>query len=814
MITRNTLAAIALATTCLAPLTASLAASADDFSLTPDFALAPASVFSDNTGNAAPAAPGTVFHGDVAIGLMGVMGQNADQAGRYNGLNTTGMNMVGQFDLRGGSAWNSGGTRYYEFSGDNLVFQTGNRLGSEIGSDSAWASSTNNTLANEGSLSFKVGDQGKWEIGGFYNAITYTGNVIDSLYTVNGNHATLNNNLAAWGGATPTKAGSPTTFTIPTLTATGAMQPFQTGTRRDQVGANGKYIYGDWTFTLAVSHEHKSGSMEESLDGEFGGTAFALPIDYDTDRLDATAAYATRLWQGSLQYTYSHFADNNLFVSLPYPASNTKIPYQESAAYSTPPSNQAQYLTLMLASNNILPKTRVNLNARIGLEQQDDTFAPASADPNLAGVPNVNNLGLDGVSPDINATVYQVKVSAASNPFPNTDTNVYYGIDGRSVSLNQYGVYGEGNGMDASAAGTTPYAFVVPQDWLKQNAGADVGYRLIPETDTRLTAGYRLDDTERSNAQVGHSSTSTASVGLSSRIGDQLNGKISFDYANRSGALSYLTPWYNLDGTGASPTYSGAYYQAPMTSETVTVRGDYSPRDNLSGDVFISFKNEDYNYPAASNYTSPSGSTTIAPLTGVGTGIKQDYALTVGPDITYRPTKQVNIDLYYTYELLFYNNLGNGACATSNTGACAGSAGYFQNKDTSGTHTVGFNGEWQVNDKLKLRGSYSFSYGSVMFAQFDGVFVPNPTASYQNVSNYPDIDSAMNNINVSATYALMPNTDLILDAGYTTYHSNNFNDTANAIQGAGTTAVSILTPGYSSPDYSIATLMAGVKFRF
>ena len=33
---------------------------------------------------------------------------------------------------------------------------------------------------------FKVGDQGQWGIIGYYDAISYTGNIIDSIYTING----------------------------------------------------------------------------------------------------------------------------------------------------------------------------------------------------------------------------------------------------------------------------------------------------------------------------------------------------------------------------------------------------------------------------------------------------------------------------------------------------------------------------------------------------------------------------------------------------------------------------------------------------
>jgi hypothetical protein len=797
MITRKALRAIALATTCLAPLAA--------FAQTP-----------------APSYEGTLITGDIGVGLMGVFGNNTDEAGRYNGLNTTGIDAYANFDLRGGAAWDSGGTRYYELQGNNLVYQTGNRLGSGgngLLKDNAWQNSVNNSLGNEGSLSFKAGDQGTWGVSGYYNAITYTGNVIDSLYTINNGRGTLNNSLAPFGGATFGAAGPVAAFTVPSLGATGAMLPFQTGTRRDIVGGDAKYMWGDWTFTIAARHEHKEGSMEESLDNTYGGTVFALPIDSDTDRYDVSAQYASRLWQGVFQYTYSHYSDNLSYVSLPYPVSNAALPHQLSAAYSTPPSNEAQYATVELASN-IIPATRVNLNLRAGVEKQDDTFPPNTADPNptgAAGVSALNSLlqGTTAPSPDIVATVYQVKLSAASHPFPNFDTRVYYGLDARNVSLNQNAVTtgGEG-GLTADGSLNGGMFFVVPQEWLKQDAGGEVGYRILPASDTKLTVGYRFDSVGRSNAQVGHSYTNTATVALSSQLGPTADGKISFDYADRSGLLSYLTPWLNLSGPPPGATYSGAYYQAPMTSEAVTARADYNPLPNLGGSMFIQFRNEDFSYPAvnASTGATPPG----LPFLGVGEGIKQDYALVLGPDVNYRPIRDVNLHFFYTYELLFYNNVDNGACTTLPvTPDCIGTVGYFQNKYTSGTHTVGVNGEWKVNDKLTLKADYTFSYGSVAFTQFNGVFVTKLIAgdSYQNVTNFPDVNSTMHNLILTASYALTPNVELVGEGLLMNFHNTDWRDTANAIQGAGTPAISILTPGYEAPNYTEVALMAGVKFK-
>src|SRR5208282_5550663 len=141
------------------------------------------------------------------------------------------------------------------------------------------------------------------------------------------------------------------------------------------------------------------------------------------------------------------------------------------------------------------------------------------------------------------------------------------------------------------------------------------------------------------------------------------------------------------------------------TSDAVKLRADYAPMQNLSSGLFLQFKNEDYHYPQTFN-TNMGGSATT--LTGVGQGVQSDYNLTVGPDVNYRPTDNVNLHFFYTYERIFFNNTGNGACSNSNTGTvCGGSAGYFQNKYTSAVHTAGMGSDWQVTDKLKLGAQYT-----------------------------------------------------------------------------------------------------------
>ena len=599
---------------------------------------------------AAPAAPGAApqmtSDNEIDFGLMGIGGTNTGQYGRYNGFTEQGGDGLFGFSSVTRDAWNSGGTRYYIFSGSDINFQFGDNLGTApnpngVGGqtknfkDSTYSSQTANDLGPNATLRFNIGDQGHWGIIGYYDAISYTGNIINSIYTISGHTGTLNGGLAPWGGATLNAAG-PTTVLTPAM-ANSAEQPYQVGTRRDIVGLTGTYKWNDWTITGAVRHEHKEGTLEESFDGTKGGEAFTLPIDYDTDRYDVSASYNTYQLQAQFGYFLSNFSDNNSGVYLPSPVSGTKAPFEQTALYSTPPSNFAQYVTAMLGYN-LTPETRINLNARYGLETQNDTYPANTGDPSLVpggppggfGLLNALGQGTSSTSPNARAQVYQGNVGITSNPIANLTTSAKYSIDGRNVSIDQVGgVIGSGSGSDSSITGIAGY--VVPQEWLKQKVNVNADYRILPQSNTKLSFGYQFDDVDRSNAQVGHSSTNTVTAGLSSMMGSAFMGRINYTYADRTGVLNYWTAWQNLE-TGNSAfapgTPSAAYYQAPMTSNAINMRADYAPAGPFSGGVSFKAESDDFHYPSTTAGTPPG--TLPVNLANQVYGIKNDNNLTAG----------------------------------------------------------------------------------------------------------------------------------------------------------------------------------------
>lgn len=817
MTQKLTFYAAALASVCLLP----FAAMAQDNGF--DISAAPAA----QPEAAAATSPAPPLN-EISLGMQWVGGTNTGLYGRYNGFTERGLDVLGGFTFQNRDPWDTGNTFYYNVTGINLNFQTGDRLARNF-RDRTFEDETSNDLSPEAEISLKIGNQGTWGLTADYNAISYAGNIIDSIYTVNGTSGTLNNNFTAWGGASnnPLTKGATTSFTTTTLTP--AEKQFQVGTRRDILQFGGQYLIGDWTLNANIRHEHKRGTLEESLRETYGGQAFTLPIDYDTDRFDLSAAYNLPDFQASVQYSYSHFTDNNLAVALPYPVSVASLsatsgPFAQTGLYSLPPSNSAHYATAMVGYNP-MPQTRIVLNGRFGVELQNDTFPANSADPNLSstlGNPaftwfknlNSQNQGTTANSPDAVAWIYQGGFVATSNLYDNLDGRASYSFDGRNVHLNQYQVWLDGHGPDSTA---TQAAYVVPQSWFKQTASVELDYRILPESNTKVTVGYSYNNTQRSNAQVEHSRTHTEYVEVSSMVGSGILGRVTYEHGDRDGSLIYGTAWGNLDSAGPLKfgIPSGAYYQAPRISDTVIVRGDFAPAGNLSASLFLKYVNERYTYPPVPSVPgiAPNGDWN---LVGRGEGIKKDYTFTVGPDISYRPNEDVNLHLYYTYERIFFNNLGNGACAESNTGTCAGSAGFFQNTYTSSVHTAGVSADWQVNSKLKLAEEYNFSYGTIAFGEFNGVLVPSVSQTYQNVVSYPDINPVMHQLRLTAIYQLTSLIEWSVIYQYSTFHNHDWNDLAAPVQAttnAGT-AISILTPGYRSPNYNVSTIGTVVRVMF
>ncbi len=790
MRTHYTLKAAALAGVCMLPLIAvANAQDADGF----DVSTAAPKAVSNNLQ-----APDN----EVTLGVGGVTTKNA-VFGRYNGLTNSGVGGWGDFNLNARDAWDSGKTHYFSFTGDNLYF--GNAANNpSIGGVGA--------IAPEASLNMKVGDQGKWGVNAFYNAMTYTwstnfttilyqaGNLnpgLQAAFIRNGAYLTNATSLGSFYNP-PNARGMISTTAANTGPALGSANEYidTVGTRRDLFGVSGNYRLGDWLFTSTVSDEHKEGSLENAMTtsgSNAGFIPFAMPIDYDTESYKVAGAYTTPRLQAQVGYTYSNFIDHNTggyqFEGWNFAVANTGGVYnsfQESGVYSLPPSNQAHTFAGQVGYN-LTPTTRFNATASYQLQLQNDPFAAATQNGFVLGSSTLssqlasNPSNLSGVVQTFfgNATVN-------SHPLPKLNLKASYSIDMRTPEMSPVWIYG-----DATDSNALRLREAVQEQWTKQDMVLEAGYHVLDST--RVTLGYAYRDADRENAITHHTGDNEGSIRVNSTLTPNLIGILGYVHAERTASAPDFSLWnlqINSD-CGSSLTAGNnlgcqqvPFYEAARTEDAVTAMLNGTIRPDMSASLYGKFTNNQYHNDDAlyhAIFNSP-------------VGIDHDYSVQAGPNLSYRYAQGSEAHIFYTY-LRNYRDMR----------ALANTAGEYNEASTYDIHTAGIGGTWKVAEKTKVGADYIYSYGNQAFNQ-SGIWTMGEAG--QNYGGDPQLNtqSSNNQFKVHATYDLTTATQL-----YLAYEFDSLDMADWALTGA---SVGQVLTGDLPAHYNVSTVMAAVKMKW
>ena len=629
------------------------------------------------------APPPPTFENEVDVGGAYVS-DTSSRFGRYTGLNKQGGYGIGNFMLRGRDVWNSGGTEYWDIEGSNL------------GLDSR-------------SFSGAYGNQGLWGLKITYDGIPYFSS--DSFKSIYNRYGDLNNGAPA---------SSATWFNSASLGKFLDTQDVKT--QRDSFG--GKAFYQgltDWTFTGMVRHEHKDGSIEQSMIFGTGKNAilqgqpavgpavsgdvvaFRQPVDYDTDQYDITALYSGKQLQGQLTYTYSKFSNGltsfnaiDPFLS-PIPgggANGNNLGPPGTfirGAYSLPPDNSAHQIKGQLGYN-IAPETRLYANFTYGLMLQDNSYAADTYNPFIIGQGLINHPNsLDGAVQD-----FFGNVTFTTRPLDDLDVRLSYTIDNhdnlsdpqsiQSFYADSFQSYAQDPG-GAAANGVPNFIYSTNI----QTAKAEAGYRILPQT--KLTLGYQFKDVTRKSSEVDHSSENMFSGRVNSYLFCGMNGMVSFDHSDRQ-ANNYNenNPWTYL-GFTATENHVGLveFHEATRVRDDLKARLSMPTWEQLQVDLTGRWVRE--NYPRS------------------GFGLDNNYSLVAGPDISYSPTKDLTASAYYTYQKIF-RDLHQFFNAT---------VGNWREKTDDQLHTLGVRADWLATDKFKIGTSFDMSLGDVRYSLADNI---------------------------------------------------------------------------------------------
>lgn len=825
---KTTLKGVALAGVCLAPFAAAAQSN------------------TDATAAAGKAAP--YLSNEVTLGAEWQSGKAA-QFGKYTGQWAGGGEVVGGFHVKGGDAWNSGGTTYWEAFGNNI-------------------DANKATALPEASLGFKYGQQGKWGIKFGYDSITYfQSDSFRSVYDKSGN---LQPGITA-GGTAAWRAD-----------LLAPLMPSQDlKTRRDIFTGGGKIDLGNGLlFSVDNKYEHKEGTQQQSM--TVGGTAtpvaagvytgltsagisagnppanlvyFPQPINYDTNRFDATLAYTTKKMQASLGYTFSSFTDNNIAFTGWDPfrdsggvagqntlgvvtagatpaalAANgyaaTGLPIQTS--YSLPPSNSEHRVTGKFAYD-FGSRTRLSSTFAYGIQYQNASLAAATLNQNLLNNNTFNGALINGQQMNASAHNLNGNVVLTSRPIKDVDLRASYTIsdyDNNTPRDQVNATYADtaltGACILALNCGHASGVTINRYSFTKQKVAAEAGYNVLPETkvsigDTLQFINRKYDDFERSTEN-----TMFARI-ASANLVPGINGTASYEHAVRA---ANITGWnygsVNIQNGNGVPTETlpnsvslgipsnpgGPYWNASRTADTVKGNLQYSPGDGK----FTVGLNGQYthdNYPQSN-----------------GEGLDSDYRATIGPDVTFAPNSALGLHLFYTFERAWYRNNGMYTQGQLINNATLVSPAAAWNQTTSDdTHTLGFNAEWKaIKDVLNIGLDYNFSYGNISLAESDsftaaflGRLAGTGSATVQNytyaaIYGYlpvPDLRSNLNSVALHAEYFFTPAVSLWGGYMYERLNYSNYADNYAVAQYA-----NVLFPGTSNPSYNIHAVGTSMRVKF
>ena len=676
------------------------------------------------------------------------------QFGRYTGHNGQGATGAAWFHMLERATGKDDGTLYFQADGENIDF-------------------SENTLLPNAGLRLRVGEQGVWDARLAYQGTPFVQS--DTFQTVLGSSGELLNGLQARSlNSTATNASGDALLRRYLSTRS-------TGTQRDKVSGAVSYSgIPDWKFATDIAHEHKQGTKINAymFVSNSSFLSFPEPIDYDTDRFSASAEYTTRPFQAKLSYILSNFTNNQTDFQVTTPFSNATFTGYTKSQYSLPPSNQEHRVKGQFGFNPS-ETSHVALNLSYALQLQNEEYKTRSYDR----TPTISENAYDG---QINHTY--ANVAFTSRPLKDWNFRTTYTLDMRENHGSRYrtgaplrsdttSVFNGASGVTTN----TPYSF------LNQRADGEVGYRILRST--KLTANYSYTDRQRDYSVTSRNQESTVGGKLSSTLAGNLTGTVGYNRGIRQ-ATQYLG---NAGWAELGRNLSGNTSEAELRMFSYAAR----KRDEWKGDLNWAFADA-ASLGGTLRYVHDDFPDSYY-------GVQANDMLSIGPDVSFSPVKDVTAHFYYTYQENFTDTVMN---TTANTN---GAVWQLKNRDT--VHSAGAGSEWKVSDRLKLSLENNISYGNTAFEEASWFHGSVAATTVNTAVSLPTSKSVTNTLKVSGEYELVDNVFVGLSGLWERFLSTDYLNDEQAVSTTNTTGTAS-TAATGNPSYSVGVVLATMRMKW
>lgn len=606
-------------------------------------------------------------------------------------------------------------------------------------------------------------------------------------------------------GETPYRGAGTRNLTLPPgwvpAGSTGAMtqllpslQRINIKTERKQIGAGiSKYLGKRWKVSTQFHHEDKTGL--DTIGGTFaaagggpnGPLGAILPenINYDTNRLNSMVQYTGEKGQAKLAYEYSSFNNGastlkfqNAFTGPPSCAPGCAYP-NGVGEFQLPPDNQAHTVTFS-GGYNVMPTTRVMLNASWSRFLQDQKFVPFS--PSFTPIQPLPRNSLDG-----KVNNYLANLRVVSRPRPKLDLGASYRFWKRDDTTPQAAY----DWVLADSAQETPL-INLPYSVTQHKVDLDAGYRVLPST--KVSAGYTYDYKYRDYQEVYTTADNTFRGKVRTTPMAELSGWVEYAYSFRTNSkYRFDKPFLDSDPNAVASDIATdqqnpnlrKFYLADRDRNQVRGVLSYTPTPKVGLTLDTSFMNDNY---AKSEL-----------------GLQDAQTLATTLDASYTPNKDISGRAFFTYEQLNYQQFG---CSFSPAGstrcvdpATAPSWSWAYNTDNT-VYTAGLETTWHVNEQLDVGADYLFTRAITSIDVHAG--------SNLNTDNFPNLKSTRHRVGFHADYKLRE--QFTARFAYLFEHL----DTADwAVNGVHPDTISnVITMGDDSPDYNANVFGISLIYKF
>lgn len=654
--------------------------------------------------------------GQAEVGA-GNVSESSAKFGDYTGLNKQGAFFIGNADVRsrGENAW------YWNLRARNL------------GLDSR-------------SIGVDGGRQGRFGVSFDYSELPHF--LSDSAKTVfvGDENLTL---PAGWVFADPT--------TAMTGLAT-ALHPVNIETQRKRIGTGASFIAGSrWQFQVNFRRDTKQGHKRTAGDMFFNSAQFLEPIDYQTDQLDASAAYSGTKLQARFAYHGSFFSNSIKSQTWVDPFSTTVPP--ATGQHALPPDNQFHQL-LASMGYQWTASTRVMADVAVGEMTQDDPFLPVTTNAAIA-VPALPQTSLNGRVKTLTANLKMV-----SDLTDKLRVNAAVMRDDRDNQTPQaaYTRVITDTVLSPTPRVNTPYSFT--NDSLKLNAD----YRLPQRS--KLSAGVDRDKTQRTFLEGTETTEDTYWVQAKTNMFEKASLGVKYSRSARDGTYQVVPTT-----VPAQNPLMRKYNMADRDRDNVAARLTLLPVDRvtvgLGADV------------AHDNYTE----------SVIGLTDAQDTTLSA--DVSVAVSETTSMHVFYNRQRIESSQKG------ASTGVVFGLPDWkAENKDNVDTAGIGIKHRLIAN-KLDIGADYFLSHSKSAIKMSHGDL-------FQDHFQFPDLTTDLASLKVYGTYRFGSSLSLNAAFLHETYSAKDW-----SIDGTtATTLPDVLLLGEKAPDYNVNVITMSVRYAF